>query len=173
VEKLLDLAASVGADGGDGVVRTLGGILEREAAFDLGEVAVVAPLGFKRWTLTDDEREIAAADLLFRVQAERQPLRIDDLPEAEPFPRTRDKLRALGLRSLLTLPLGARGGADGAIVLGRRHGWAFVGASLPALLPAASMAGICLARAEAVTTLTRKLAALGEGVDRRGADRSA
>jgi len=49
-------------------LRTLRQILREDAPFDAGEVALSRSPGFQRWTLTDDEREVAADDLLEGVR---------------------------------------------------------------------------------------------------------
>ena len=153
--KLLALAASVSWDGGDGVLRALRDILREEAPFDAGEVALHRSPGFQRWTLTDDEREVAADDLLEQAASCEAPIRIDDVLEPGFAPRTRERMAERGLRSCLALPLGAAGGPEGAIVVAREHAWAFTGVSLHTLWPVASMAGLCLARAIALTALKR------------------
>jgi hypothetical protein len=153
--KLLALAASVSWDGGDGVLRTLRQILREDAPFDAGEVALSRSPGFQRWTLTDDEREVAADDLLEGAASGDSPIRIDDAQEPGFAPRTRQHMAERGLRSCLALPLGGAGGPEGAIVVAREHGWAFTGVSLHTLWPVASMAGLCLARAIALTALKR------------------
>jgi hypothetical protein len=153
--KLLALAASVSWDGGDGVLRTLRQILKEDAPFDAGEVALQRSPGFQRWTLTDDPEPVAADDLLERASTADGPIRIDDILEVRFAPLTRERMIERGLRSCLVLPLSGAGGPEGAIVVAREHGWAFAGVSLHTLWPVASMAGLCLARAVALTALKR------------------
>lgn len=155
--KLLALAASVSWDGGAGVLRTLRQILREDAPFDAAEVALSRSPGFQRWTLTDEDEPVADEDLLERAAAAQAPIRIDDVSEIDFVPRTRALLEGRGLRSCLALPLCGAGGPEGAIVLAREHGWAFAGVSLHTLWPVASMAGLCLARAVALTALKREL----------------
>jgi hypothetical protein len=153
--KLLALAASVSWDGGDDVLRVLREILKEDAPFDAGEVALQRSPGFQRWTLTDDPEMVAADDLLERASAADLPIRIDDILEVRFAPRARERLIERGLRSCLVIPLSGAGGPEGAIVVAREHGWAFAGVSLHTLWPVASMAGLCLARAVALTALKR------------------
>lgn len=164
-ERLLALAASVTWDDGDQVIRTLRPMLEEGAPFHLGEVALARPVGHARWTLTDDEASIAADDILLALESE--PLRIDDVPEASAFPRTQARMREASLRSLLVLPMSAFGGPGGAIALGHRNGWAFVAAPLYLLTPVASMTGLCLERASALTALRKEVETL-RAVTRKG-----
>jgi hypothetical protein len=154
--KLLALASSISWDGGGGVLRALRQILLEDAPFDAGEVALSRPPGFQRWTLTDDEEEVAADDLLERAASAEAPIRIDDVLDPGFAPVTRERMARRGLRSCLALPLGGAGGPEGAIVVAREQGWAFTGVSLHTLWPVASMAGLCLARAVALTALKRE-----------------
>ncbi len=156
-EKLLALVASASWDGGEGVVSTLLPMLQEVAPFDAGEVAVLRPIGFDRWTLTDDDSPVAAEDFLLHMSGADEPLRIDELSELERWPRTRDALKERGLRSLLALPLSPAGGPEGAVVLARRQGWAFVAVWLHVLTPLVSMTGLCLERAAALTALRKEV----------------
>lgn len=156
-EKLLSLVASASWDGGEGVVSTLLPMLQEVAPFDAGEVAVLRPIGFDRWTLTDDESPVAAEDFLLHISGADEPLRIDERSELERWPRTRDALKERGLLSLLALPLSPAGGPEGAVVLARRQGWAFVAVWLHVLTPLVSMAGLCLERAAALTALRKEV----------------
>src|SRR5262245_5755267 len=153
--KLLALVSPVSWDGGDGVLRALRDILQDDAPFDAAEVVLCRPPGYQRWTLTDDEREVAAEDLLERAASGDAPVRIDDAHEAGFAPLTRQRMTERGLRSCLALPLSAAGGPEGAIVVAREHGWAFTAVSLHTLWPVAAMAGLALARAIALTALKR------------------
>lgn len=157
-EKLLALVGSVTWDGGDQLIRTLRPMLAEIAPFDSGEVALARPVGHERWTLTDDEGSLASEDLLLRLESE--PLRIDDLPEALPFPRTHARMAEAGLRSLLALPLSPGDGPLGAVVLAHRDGWAFAAASLHALGPLARMTGLCVERALVLTALRKEVETL-------------
>jgi hypothetical protein len=115
--KLLALAASVSWDGGDGVLRTLRQILREDAPFDAGEVALSRSPGFQRWTLTDDEREVAADDLLERAASGGPSASTTSW--ASFAPRTR---RVWPARPVLPgASLGGAGGL-GAIVVAREHG---------------------------------------------------
>jgi transcriptional regulator with GAF, ATPase, and Fis domain len=157
---LLGLARAVSWDGGDEIVRALQRILTDAAPFDLGELALSGPIGFRRWTLSDDDSAVVAEDLLLHVSARREAVRFDHPGDADPFPRTQALLGGHGLKSILALPLSAAGGPEGALVLGRRHGWAFVAASLHDLWPVASMAGLALERSIALTALRKEVEAL-------------
>lgn len=154
-EHLLAISGAVSWDTGDGVVGVLRTLLERAAPFEAGEVALANPVGFQRWTLTDDESSLMGEELLMHVNVRPHPVRLDDLHEAELYPRTHELLLQSGMRSLLVLPLSAAGGAEGAIGLACRHGWAFVGCSLRPLVPIAAQAGLALAQARALTALRR------------------
>jgi len=154
-EHLLAIAAAVSWDSGDGVVGVLRTLLESAAPFEAGEVALAHPAGFQRWTLTDDESPLMGEELLMHVNVRPHPVRLDDLHESEPYERTHELLTQAGMRSLLVLPLSAAGGAEGAIGLACRHGWAFVGCSLRSLVPIAAMSGLALAQARALTALRR------------------
>jgi hypothetical protein len=103
--------------------------------------------------------------VLFHVIARREALRLDDLRELGPYPRTRERMSALGLRSLLILPLNAAGGCEGAIVLARDFGWAFAGASLRVLWGVAGITGLCLEQAISSSALAKEA-----DVQRRRAD---
>jgi hypothetical protein len=168
---LLKLAAAAGS-GTDALLRTLTGFLKEAAPFDLAEVAVSRPLGFERWTLTDSVEPLAAEDLLFHVIARREALRLDDWSEALSYPRTHEQLRTAGAQSLLALPLNAAGGCEGAIVLGRRFGWAFVGASLRLLWPVAGMTGLCLEKAISAQSMGKEIEGLRRRLDEALADRA-
>lgn len=154
-QHLLALASAVSWDGGDGVVGVLRALLSELAPFDAGEVAVAHPAGFQRWTLTEDESPLVGEDLLMHLGARPHPVRLDDLHEAESWPRTAELLERRELRSLLVLPLNAAGGCEGGIGVACRHGWAFVGCSLRRLNPIAGMAGLALAQSRALTALRR------------------
>lgn len=168
-EALLGLVSATSWDGGQGLVHALGEALAAGTPFDAGEVAFAQPVDFRRWSFTEDEHDVVAADLLMHVGVCGKPLRVDDLPELEEFPATLENLRARGLQSLLLFPLAPAGGPVGAIVLARRFGWAFAGAPIGYLWPLARMGGLCLERALALTALRRKLDFMGDGErDHRG-----
>ncbi len=152
---LIALAAAVGPDRGAGVLRVLRDVLRAQAPFDAAEVAFLSPAGFQRYTLTDDEREIAADDLLLDVSNRPEVRRFDEPSALDVFPRTRDWLGRRGLKSLLVLPLSQAGGCRGAVVLARDHTFGFVGASLRVLVPLAAMAGLALDWARALTRVPR------------------
>jgi hypothetical protein len=168
-EALLGLVSATSWDGGQGLVHALREALAAGTPFDAGEVAFAQPVEFRRWSFTDSESDIAAADLLMHVGVCGKPLLVDDLPELEEFPATLENMRAHGLQSLLLFPLAPAGGPVGAIVLARRFGWAFAGAPISYLWPLARMGGLCLERALALTALRRKLDFMGDGErDQRG-----
>jgi hypothetical protein len=150
-EPLLALASAVVDDGGGTVLSVLEAILADAAPFDVAEVALRRGGVSERFHLSPgrDVASFTADDVLDRVMADGA-LRLDDLGEADPFPRTRERMKAEGLRSLLAVPFAA-GGAEGMVALGRRQGWAFVGASLHVLGPIVSMAGLALDRSLALT----------------------
>lgn len=162
-EALLGLVAATSWDGGAGLVHALASAIREATPFDAGELAVAQPVEFRRWSLTDDEEDVVAADLLLHVGAAGRPVRVDDLPEVVDFPHTQALLRKRGLQSLLLFPLGSPGGPEGAIVLARTFGWAFAGAPLGYLWPLARMGGLCLERALALSALRRKLDFMGDG----------
>jgi hypothetical protein len=162
-EALLGLVSATSWDGGQGLVHALAEALRAGTPYDAGEVAFAQPVEFRRWTFTEDEQDIVAADLLMHVGVCGKPLRVDDLPELEEFPATLAQMRARDLQSLLLFPLAPAGGPVGAIVLARRFGWAFAGAPIGYLWPLAQMGGLCLERALALTALRRKLDFMGDG----------
>lgn len=154
-QHLIALAAAVGPDGGDGVLRVLRDVLRARAPFDAAEVALLHPAGFQRYTLTDDDQEIAAEDLLLDVSHRPEVRRFDEPSALDVFPRTRERLARRGLKSLLVLPLSQAGGGKGAAVLAREHTFGFVGASLRMLVPVAAMAGLALDWARALARAPR------------------
>jgi len=162
--KLIELTAAIGADGGDGVVRVLGALLKQSAPYDAGELAVLGAVGFERWTLTDDDDAVAAEDLLLQLTRRREAVRLDHPGELAAFPRTCERMARRGLQSLLALPLSAPGSPEGAVVLARRHGWAFVAAPVSLFQDLVALAGLCLGRSRLLTALQRQLeAATGGG----------
>jgi hypothetical protein len=154
-QHLIALCAAVGPDSGAGVLRVLRDVLRVQAPYDAAEVALLHPAGFQRYTLTDDEREIAAEDLLLDVSNRPEVRRFDEPGALDVFPRTREWLRRRGLQSLLVLPLSQAGGCRGAVVLARDHGYGFVGASLRVMVPLAAMAGLALDWSRALTRTPR------------------
>jgi hypothetical protein len=157
-EVLLRVASAIAADGGAAVRAALEGVLREAAPFDAGEVVIVrGPGDLWRQALGSGEGPLVGADLLTHVLAHGAAFRIDDWHDAEPFVDTLEDLRRRSLRSLLTIPFHFEGGElprlEGALAVGRSHGWAFVGASLPLLGPLAAMAGLALDRALALTIL--------------------
>jgi hypothetical protein len=170
---LIRIAAAVAADGGAGVRRALEEALQEAAPFDEGEVALARTHGdVWRQPLGAAAGPILGLDLLNHVLAHGAPYRIDDWRDAEAFAQTLGLLRTRGLRSLLTVPFrfDAPGVPPlaGALAVGRTHGWAFVGASLPLLGPIASMAGLALDRTLVLTTLRERAYPL-ESVSSRSA----
>jgi hypothetical protein len=159
---LLALAGSIDGDGGQEVCRTLDSLLRDAAPFDAGEVVLHEERGFHRFPFGGGDRPLAGCDLVRHVLAGKAPLRIDDPGDYERFPETRDLLNQSGIRSVLALPLGIilhvpsmphAASPTGVLIVGRRYGWAFVGASLNFLGPLAAMAGYALDRALALTAL--------------------
>jgi hypothetical protein len=163
-ETLLLLVGAVAPDGGRGVGQALRAILEEAVPFDAAEAVLQRPGGWAHSRLDDGDGVFAGDDLLSRLATIRAPLRIDDLPETASLPETERRMSALGLRSLLAIPFAAgapSGGAafsgpEGAIVLARRFGWAFAGASLHLLWPVAGIAGRAFELAIALTALTER-----------------
>ena len=176
-ETLLLLVGAVAPDGGRGVARSLRAILEEAVPFDAAEAVLGRPGGWAHTRLDDGDAAVAGDDLLSRLATLRAPLRIDELPEAASFPETERRMRILGLHSLLAIPFAAgapSGGADfsgpeGAIVLARRFGWAFAGASLHYLWPVAGIAGRAFELAIALTALTERTERLEAEVARLAA----
>jgi hypothetical protein len=145
-------------------VRALGALLKQSAPYDAGELAVLGAVGFERWTLTDDDEAVAAEDLLLQLTRRRQALRLDHPGELAAFPRTRERMARRGLQSLLALPLSAPGSPQGAVVLARRYGWAFVAAPVSSFQELVALAGLCLGCSRQLTALHRQLeAATGGG----------
>src|SRR5262245_10531831 len=155
-EPLLALASAVVDDGGGTVLSVLQAILADAAPFDVAEVALRRGSVSERFCLSParDAAPFTADDVLDHVMNDGAALRLDDLGEADPFPRTRERMKAEGLRSLLVVPFAA-GGAEGMVAVARRQGWAFVGASLHVLGPVVTMAGLALDRSLALTRATQ------------------
>src|SRR5882672_279926 len=176
-ETLLLLVGAVAPDGGRGVGQALRAILEEAVPFDAAEAVLQRPGGWAHSRLDDGDGVFPGDDLLSRLATLRAPLRIDDLPEAASLPETERRMSALGLRSLLAIPFAAgapSGGAafsgpEGAIVLARRFGWAFAGASLHLLWPVAGIAGRAFELAIALTALTERTERLEAEVARLAA----
>lgn len=154
-QHLIALAAAVGPDGGDGVLRVLRDVLRTQAPFEAAEVALMHPAGFQRFTLTDDVDPIVAEDLLLDVVNRPEVRRFDEAAGLDVFPRTRERLVRRGLKSLLVLPLSQAGGGAGAVVLARAHSFGFVGVSLRVLVPLAAMAGLAFDWARALAHAPR------------------
>jgi hypothetical protein len=160
-EVLLRIAAAVAPDGGTGVRKALEAVLREAAPFDAGEIVFVRAHGEHiHLPLRGDERPLLGADLVAHVLAHGAPYRVDDWPDALPFAQTYDELRARDLRSALVLPFRFEAAGTEALlgVLGvaRAHGWAFVGASLPLLVPLSGMAGLAVDRALALSALAEQ-----------------
>jgi hypothetical protein len=150
-DSLLTLAASIDGDGGHAVCRTLASLLRDVAPFDAGEVVLRQAQGFHRFPLAGDERRVAGDDIVTHVLANAAPRRLDDQRDLDAFPETGDLMARSGLKSALVLPLGTS--PRGVLIVARRHGWAFVGASLHFLGPLSAMAGLALDRSLALTAL--------------------
>jgi hypothetical protein len=173
-DSLLALAGSIDGDGGHAICRTLASLLRDTAPFDEGEVVLRQGGTFLRFPIGGDGRPVAGDDLVIQVLTNGAPLRLDDPRDLEPFAETRDRMAKSGLKSALVLPLGTilhvqahhAATPNGVLVLARRHGWAFVGASLHFLGPLATMAGMALDRSLALTALGHP-AVLEAGADPR------
>jgi hypothetical protein len=144
---LLGLVAATKADSGLALREALCEQLQALAPFDRGEVAFMHAGQVVRWSLGGSEGRVSADDLVRHVAAHPVVVRVDERHEAELFPNTQLAMDALGLRSLLVLPLSGAGGVEGVLVLARDYGWGFAGASLRKLVPLASMVGLCVDRA--------------------------
>jgi hypothetical protein len=142
--RLVGLVAATHGDGGKALRAALRSELQVLAPFDRGEVAFLREGRVDRWRLDDEAECVSGDDLVRHVAAHPAPVRIDHLLEAEGFPGTQEILEGLGLKSLLALPLAEAGGLEGALILARDYGWAFAGASLRALVPLASLTGLCV-----------------------------
>ena len=143
---LIGLVAATKADSGEALREALREQLQVLAPFDRGEVAFLRAGQVVRWSLDRHDEGVSADDLVRHVAAHPVVVRLDELHEAEPFPKTQGTLEALGLRSLLALPLSGAGGVEGILVVARDYGWGFAGASLRKLVPLASMTGLCVDR---------------------------
>jgi hypothetical protein len=165
---LLRIAAAVAPDGGVAVRSTLDSALGEAAPFDAGEILLGdAEGGHRSFPLRGTEGPLVGRDLVDHVLVQGAPFRVDDWRDAEPFPETLGRLRSAGLRSALLLPFHfADAGllrVTGVLALARSHGWAFVGASLPRLVPLARMAGLALDRALRLSALAERAQALERG----------
>jgi hypothetical protein len=143
---LIGLVAATKGDSGLALREALCEQLQALAPFDRGEIAFLRAGKVVRWSLDRNDAGVSADDLVRHVAAHPIVVRVDELDEAEPFPKTQGAMQALGLRSLLALPLCGAGGIEGVLVVARDYGWAFAGASLRKLVPLASMAGLCVDR---------------------------
>jgi hypothetical protein len=143
-QDLLRLVAAVGARGQAGMREALAEILGALAPFDSAEIAFLREGEVVRWGLGPTTAPVTGDDLVRHIASHPVSLRIDHLLEAEPFPATRERLEASGLRSLLALPMTPTAGCEGAVVVARDYGWAFAGASLRRLEPIAAMAGLLI-----------------------------
>jgi hypothetical protein len=157
-EVLLRIAAAVAADGGAGVRRALETALREAAPFDAGEIVFVRAHGeHAHLPLGGDERPLLGADLVAYVLAQGAPYRVDDWPDVLPFAQAHDLLRERDLRSALVLPfrfeVEGTEAVLGVLAVARAHGWAYVGASLPLLVPLAGMAGLAVDRALTLSAL--------------------
>jgi hypothetical protein len=161
-QDLLRLVAAFRARGASGLRETLAEILGALAPFDRAEIALVREGEVVRLGLGRTHGPVAGDDLVRHVAAHPVSVRIDHLLEAEAFPRTRERLEAAGLRSLLALPLATEEGLEGAVVLARDYGWAFSGASLRRLEPIAVMAGLLLDVAQRLGNGRPRKRALGD-----------
>jgi GAF domain-containing protein len=165
---LASLAAAAGPDGGLAVAKTLRALLVDQVPSDRAEIVVEGPQGFDRKSLTEHPAPLSDHDLLTAVSSARTPLRIDELSELAVYPKTLERVRALGMRSLLALPLSAAGGAKGVVVLLRDYPFAFAGVPLYRIEPMMAMAGIAMTQALA---LTAAKAASALGADREALER--
>ncbi len=161
-QDLLRLAAAVRARGAAGMRETLAEILGVLAPFDRAEIALLREGVVVRWGLGRTHVPVAGDDLVRHLAAHPVSVRFDHLLEAEPFPGTRERLEAAGLRSLLALPLATEEGLEGALVLARDYGWAFAGASLRRLEPIAVMAGLLLDVAQRLKNGKPRKRAIGD-----------
>jgi hypothetical protein len=155
IDTLFALTRAVGWDHGDSVLAVLDRFLRAELSFETGEVAVLGPIGFERYLLSGDP--LAGEDILLEARRRGGPLRIDDIRLVSEYPRTRQAMERRGLRSILLVPLGAKGGLEGWIVLGQDYSFAFAGASMRRLESVAAMAGLALLNAQKLTRLHNRL----------------
>lgn len=160
-EVLLRIAAAVAADGGTAVRNALEAALREASPFDAGEIVFVRARGDHiHLPLGGDERPLLGADLVAHALSHGAPYRIDDWPDALPFALTHEILRSRDLRSTLVLPFRFEGAGTpellGVLAVARAHGWAYVGASLPLLVPLAGMAGLAVDRALALSALSER-----------------
>jgi hypothetical protein len=160
-DSLLALAASIDGDGGLAVCRTLAALLREAAPFDAGEVVLRQAEGLLRFPFARHDQPVAGDDLVNHVLASAAPRRLDDQRDLDAFPETGRLMALGGLKSALVLPLGSLPfvpgphptPSSGVLIVARRHGWAFVGASLHFLGPLSLMAGLALDRSLALTAL--------------------
>ena len=156
-DKLLALAAATSWDGGEAVVEALRQLLEEIAPHDAGELVLLRANGVKRISLTREPAPVVDESLAKHLADVEAPFRVDDLQELDGFQGTREQMAALGLRSLIGVSLSGAGAPQGALVLARRFGWAFVAVPAEDLLTLAGMVGLCLERAIALTQLRKEL----------------
>jgi len=156
-DNLLALAAATSWDGGKEVVKALCQLLEEVAPYDAGELVLLRARGVKRLPLTGEPAPIVDEQLANHLAGLETTFRVDDLPELDGFHGTHEQMAALGMRSLIGVSLSGAGAPQGALVLARRFGWAFVAVPAQDLLTLAGMVGLCLERAIALTQLRKEL----------------
>jgi predicted nucleic acid-binding Zn-ribbon protein len=156
-DKLLELAAATSWDGGEEVLKAFCQSLEEVAPHDAGELVLLRAREIKRLSLTRETPPIVDEALANHLAGLEEPFRVDDLHELDGFEGTREQMEALGLRSLIGVSLSGAGAPQGALVLARRFGWAFVAVPAQDLLTLAGMVGLCLERAIALTQLRKEL----------------
>jgi GAF domain-containing protein len=155
LEALFAITRAVGWDRGDGVVSALDKFLREEVSFEAGEVAVLGPIGFDHYLLSGDS--VAGEDILLEARRRGGPIRIDDIRLISEYPRTAQAMERAGLRSILLVPLGSKGGIEGWIVLAQDYSFAFAGVSLGRLEAVAAMAGLALQNAQTLTRLHKRI----------------
>jgi hypothetical protein len=151
-ETLLALVAAIHDDGGQEVRRLLRDALHEAYAFDGAELLVLSGSDLVRFWLAEPipAVPIVGLDAVEVSLHSGEPVRIDEIAEADRWPATRSSLVAGGFSSALVLPFEGPG-VPGVVALARRYAWAFAGAPLRALRPLVGMAGLCHGHALALS----------------------
>ncbi|MCU0241423.1 MAG: hypothetical protein MUF51_03255 [Vicinamibacteria bacterium] len=150
VETLRQLISAIAPDNGAAVIARLTAILQDAAPFDAGEVVLLAPRDFRR-ALGAEAPAFVGADCVAALASGGVYVRFDEPGDAARYPHAESLMRAQGMRSLLALPLSARGAVSGVIVLGARATWAFAGVAPQRALAVAETFGWALVHALALS----------------------
>jgi hypothetical protein len=142
--KLLQLAAAIAPDGGVGAARRLLEALSAPAPPDAGGIIFVRGGGIEHLSLISSINGLVERDALDHALDQDRIVRLDDLPDANRFPRTQALMRDSGLRSLLVIPIPMSSSERAAAVLASSTLCAFAGVSTGTIDSLRLMAGLAL-----------------------------